>query len=68
MTSFQSRLLGTVDRRLDEVEQFRAALENDTYNIHAGYRSLQSENTQLKEDVKYLSSKCEELEQELRKP
>ena len=52
-----------IDRYLQQVDQDQAALANGVCTLKEQYRSLQSENELLKEDVKYQSARCESLQQ-----
>ena len=61
--SSQTQLEEKIGRRLRQVDQDQADLANGTCTLTEQHRSLQAENESLKEDVKYLSARCESLQQ-----
>ena len=61
--SSQTQLEEKIGRRLRQVDQDQADLANGICTLTEQHRSLQAENESLKEDVKYLSARCESLQQ-----
>lgn len=61
--SSQAQLEEKIGRHLRQVDQDQADLANGICTLTEQHRSLQAENESLKEDVKYLSARCESLQQ-----
>ena len=63
MESFQAQMVDLMSRRLQQVDGNQTVLPDNIHTLNERFRSLQSQNGQLREDVVYLSAKCEALEQ-----
>ena len=62
MESFQAQMVELMSRRLQQVDKNQTVLSDNIHTLNERFRSLQSQNDQLREDVVYLSAKCEALE------
>ena len=51
-----------MSRRLQQVDKNQTVLSDNIHTLNERFRSLQSQNDQLREDVVYLSAKCGALE------
>ena len=64
MESFQAQMVELMSIRLQQVDENQAVLSDNIHTLNERFRSLQSRNDQLREDVEYLSAKCGALERQ----
>ena len=60
--SFQAQMVELMSRRLQQVDENQEVLSDNIHTFSERFRSLQSQNDQLREDVEYLSATCGALE------
>ena len=54
MESFQAQMVDLMSRRLQQVDGNQTVLSDNIHTLNERFRSLQSQNDQLREDVVYL--------------
>ena len=54
MESFQAQMVDLMSRRLQQVDGNQTVLSDNIHTLNERFRSLQSQNDQLREEVVYL--------------
>ena len=66
MQSFQAQMVECMSRCLQQVDENQTVLSDNIHLLNKWFRSLQSQNDQLREDIEYLLTKCKALERPCR--